>query len=78
MFQKSWVHCKEGSLYKQFLYGMFCMHLCKQSSRWNSVTSGKPARLLTLMHAKYSIQKPVVQTVFLMRFETCRRSHQTN
>jgi hypothetical protein len=28
------VHHQEDNLYTQFFYGMFFMHLCKQSSRW--------------------------------------------
>ena len=45
LFRTSWVHHQEGSLYKQLLYGMFIMHLCKQSSR--RLHSLPPNTLLT-------------------------------
>jgi len=39
VFQTSRVHYQEDHLYMQFLYVMFVMHLCKQSSRWKDVSS---------------------------------------
>ena len=33
MFQASYVHHKEDYIVQAALYGMFFMHLCKQSSR---------------------------------------------
>jgi len=34
MFRTSCVHHQEDHLYILFLYGMFFMRVCKQSSRW--------------------------------------------
>ena len=53
MFRTQCVHHQEDHLYMQFLYGMFFIHLCEQSRKWQDV--------LGTEHTKVR-----VQLVFLM------------
>jgi len=48
MFRTSYAHHQEDYILRAALYGMFFMHLCKQSSRLEDVFEHmiQPARLL--------------------------------
>ena len=52
MFRTSYVHHQEDCIVHAVLYGMFFMHLCKQSSRLEDVLERilQPARLNLIKH----------------------------
>jgi len=69
MFLTSWVHHQEGSLYMHFLYGMFFMHLCKQSSRRKSVFEHTWELMYPDVFSCLVMGKPFFVTV---KFSVCR------
>ena len=82
MFQTAWVHHQEDSLYTQFLYGMFFVHLRKQSSRWKSVfdIDDEPMRFETCRRCQksnQSINLKIVRFVGLccIRINQCFKNH---